>query len=61
MRKKCLSFRIAARCRTDGDIHARNLLDLVALLRTHMDAEERNHLDERVIRDDVVGIEVETG
>ena len=40
---------------------ARNLLDLVALLRTDMDEEERDLLDERLIRDDVVGIDVETG
>ncbi len=40
---------------------ARNLLDLIALLRTDMDEEERDLLDERVIRDDVVGIDVETG
>ena len=40
---------------------ARNLLDLIALLRTDMGEEERDLLDERVIRDDVVGIDVETG
>ncbi len=40
---------------------ARNLLDLIALLRTDMDEEERDLLDPRVVRDDVVGINVETG
>ncbi len=40
---------------------ARNLLDLIALLRTDMDEEERDLLDTRVLRDDVVGIDVETG
>ena len=39
---------------------ARNLLDLVALLREDIEDEESALLDERVLRDDVVGIEVET-
>ncbi|MEN8182230.1 MAG: hemerythrin domain-containing protein [Myxococcota bacterium] len=40
---------------------ATNLLDLVSLLRRDMEEEEELLLDERVLRDDVVGIEVETG
>jgi len=40
---------------------ARNLLDLIELLREDMVEEERTLLDERVLRDDVVGIAVETG
>jgi hypothetical protein len=44
-----------------AELLARNLLDLVALLREDMEDEERSLLDERVLRDDVVGIDVETG
>ena len=40
---------------------ARNLLDLVQLLREDIEDEETTLLDERVLRDDVVGIDVETG
>jgi hypothetical protein len=40
---------------------ARNLLDLVQLLRDDIEHEETALLDERVLRDDVVGIDVETG
>ena len=39
---------------------ARNLLDLVALLREDIEDEESSLLDERVLRDDVGGIEAET-
>ncbi len=40
---------------------ARELADLVERLRRDMQEEEQDLLDERVLRDDVVGIEVETG
>jgi iron-sulfur cluster repair protein YtfE (RIC family) len=40
---------------------ARMLLDLIALLRDDMAEEEDLLLDPRVLRDDVVGIDVETG
>ena len=40
---------------------ARNLLDLVELLRQDVEDEESALLDEKVLRDDVVGIDVETG
>jgi len=40
---------------------ARTLLDLVGMLREDIEDEERLLLDERVLRDDVVGIDVETG
>ena len=40
---------------------ARGLADLVERLRRDMIEEERDTLDERVLRDDVVGIDVETG
>jgi hypothetical protein len=39
---------------------ARGLVDLVELLRKDMDHEESDLLDPRVLRDDVVGIDVET-
>jgi hypothetical protein len=40
---------------------ARNVDDLVKLLLDDMDGEEASLLDPRVLRDDVVGIDVETG
>ena len=40
---------------------ARNMLDLVRLLREDIEHEESALLDERVLRDDVVGIDVDTG
>jgi len=40
---------------------ARELADLVERLRRDMVEEERDMLDERVLRDDVVGIDVEAG
>ncbi len=40
---------------------ARDLADLVARLRIDMEQEERDLVDERVLRDDVIGIDVETG
>ena len=40
---------------------ARNMLDLVQLLREDIEHEESALLDERVLRDDVVGIDVDTG
>ena len=40
---------------------ARGLLELVALLRDDMDREEELLLDPRILRDDVVGIDVEAG
>ena len=40
---------------------ARTLIDLVAMLRKDIEDEERLLLDARVLRDDVVGIDVETG
>lgn len=40
---------------------ARTMVDLVKLLRDDMEHEEQCMLDERVLRDDVVGIDVETG
>lgn len=42
-------------------VQARRLRDLVALLRDDMVDEEQTLLDARVLRDDVVGIDVETG
>jgi iron-sulfur cluster repair protein YtfE (RIC family) len=40
---------------------ARTLIDLIGMLREDMEEEERLLLDERVLRDDVIGIDVETG
>lgn len=40
---------------------ARELADLVERLRRDMQEEEQDLLDERVLRDDVVGVDVETG
>jgi iron-sulfur cluster repair protein YtfE (RIC family) len=40
---------------------ARTLIDLVGMLREDIEEEERLLLDPRVLRDDVVGIDVETG
>lgn len=40
---------------------ARDLADLVMRLRADMREEERDLLDERVLRDDVIAIDVETG
>jgi hypothetical protein len=40
---------------------ARNISNLIALLREDMRHEEAELLDERVLRDDVVAIDVETG
>jgi len=40
---------------------ARDVCNLVDLLRDDMREEEQDLLDERVLRDDVVGIDVETG
>ncbi len=40
---------------------ARNMLDLVRLLREDIEHEESALLDERVLRDDVLGIDVNTG
>ena len=40
---------------------ARTLIDLVAMLRQDIEDEERLLLDPRVLRDDVIGIDVETG
>jgi hypothetical protein len=40
---------------------ARQMLDLARLIREDMEDEERCLLDERVLRDDVVGIDVESG
>ena len=40
---------------------ARGVLDLVALIRTDMEEEERDLLDERILRDDVVSIDPEIG
>jgi iron-sulfur cluster repair protein YtfE (RIC family) len=40
---------------------ADNVLDLIALLREDMEEEEELLLDPRVLRDDPVGIDVETG
>jgi len=42
-------------------IVARTLVDLAQLLRDDMEQEERLLLDERVLRDDLVGVDVETG
>jgi iron-sulfur cluster repair protein YtfE (RIC family) len=39
----------------------RDVFGLIAFLREDMDEEERDLLDPRVLRDDVVGIDVETG
>jgi len=39
---------------------ARTLIDLVGMLRDDIEEEERLLLDERVLRDDVIGIDVET-
>ena len=47
--------------RRPARVVARTLVDLTELLRDDMQEEERLLLDERVLRDDVVGIEVETG
>lgn len=44
-----------------AEVLARTLGDLAALLRADMAEEERVLLDARVLRDDVVGIDVETG
>jgi len=38
-----------------------DLIGLIVMLREDMDEEERDLLDERVLRDDIVGIEVEAG
>jgi len=40
---------------------ARDVMSLIEILRDDMEDEERTMLDERVLRDDVIGIEVETG
>lgn len=40
---------------------ARGVLDLIALIRTDMEEEERDLLDPRVLRDDVVSIDAEAG
>lgn len=40
---------------------ARTLLDLIEMLRVDMESEESDLLDPRVIRDDVVAVDVETG
>ena len=40
---------------------ARGVLDLVALIRTDMEQEERDLLDPRILRDDVVSIDTEAG
>jgi hemerythrin-like domain-containing protein len=40
---------------------ARTLIDLVEMLREDIEDEERLLLDERILRDDVVGIDVEAG
>lgn len=40
---------------------ARTLIDLVGMLQADIEEEERVLLDERVLRDDVVGVDVETG
>ena len=40
---------------------ARNLLDLAAVIRQDMEDEERFALSERVLRDDVIAIDAETG
>lgn len=40
---------------------ARNLHDFAVLLRADMEEEERAFLDPRVVRDDTIGIDVETG
>jgi hemerythrin-like domain-containing protein len=40
---------------------ARAVLDLIALIRTDMEEEERDLLDPRVLRDDVVAIDTEAG
>lgn len=44
-----------------ASVVARTLIDLVGMLREDIEDEERVLLDERVLRDDVVGIDVETG
>ncbi len=63
-REQCLLLRHALEAIEDQSrpppLIARNLLDLVALLREDIEDEESALLDERVLRDDVVGIEVET-
>lgn len=43
------------------NVVAANVLDLIALLREDMQEEESVFLDERVLRDDVIGIDVDTG
>ncbi len=40
---------------------ARSMVDLVRMLREDMDDEERTLLDERVLRDDVIAIDLEAG
>jgi hypothetical protein len=42
-------------------IVARTLIDLVGMLRRDIEEEERLLLDERVLRDDPIGVDVETG
>jgi iron-sulfur cluster repair protein YtfE (RIC family) len=44
-----------------ASVVARTLIDLVAMLREDIEDEERLLLDERVLRDDAIGIDVETG
>lgn len=52
--------RLRDRTRPAG-IVARDVSSLAALLRGDMREEEPELLDERVLRDDIVGIAVETG
>ena len=40
---------------------ARAVLDLIALIRTDMEEEERDLLDPRILRDDVISIDTEAG
>ncbi|MGI9591194.1 MAG: hemerythrin domain-containing protein [Myxococcota bacterium] len=40
---------------------ARGVLDLIALIRTDMEEEERDLLDPRILRDDVISIDTEAG
>jgi hypothetical protein len=47
--------------RRPAPIVARTLIDLVAMLREDIEDEERLLLDERVLRNDVTGIDVEAG
>jgi hypothetical protein len=51
---------LAEGARPDGVV-ARSLLDLVALLRSDMDEEERLLVSRKVLRDDVVAIDPEDG